>query len=129
MNKFFGLFFISFCNSVGDFRPPSYNVETTNQTTKVLIYLMFLFNVLLNCIILLNFVIALISNVYQEVVDSQLMLKYIQRTELNNEWLRFESIGRDVQFWKGDSGSAIAQVILINCNIEVADEDDVSGII
>ena len=70
MNKFFGLFFVSFLNSVGDFRPPTYDVDKTKLTTKVLIYTMFFFNMVLNTIVLLNFVIALISQVYEQVMDS-----------------------------------------------------------
>jgi len=70
MNKLFGLFFVSFGNSVGDFRTPTYDAEKTNPTTKVLIYSMYFFNMVLNCIVLLNFVIALISQVYEQVMDS-----------------------------------------------------------
>jgi len=77
INKFFGLFFVSFGNSVGDYRPPSYDAEKTNVVTKVLIYTMFFFNMVLNNIVLLNFVIALISQVYEQVMDSQTMHIYI----------------------------------------------------
>ncbi len=60
LDKVYGLFYISFGNSVGDFRAPSF-MEDTTLTTKVLIYSVYLVQMILNNIILLNFVIALIS--------------------------------------------------------------------
>jgi len=98
--EWIGLFFVVFGNSIGDFRIPSYDNKNTSATTKSLIFFIYFCNMFLSNIVLLNFVIALISQVYEQVMNSQIMFIYIQRKELNNEWYRFNSIMSGFKCWK-----------------------------
>ena len=114
MDILYGLFYVSLSNGVGDFRPPSFDANTT-VTIKVVIYSVYLLQMLLNNIVLLNFVIALISQVYENVMNSKMKYTYIQRQDLNSEYARTKSFLKDFMYWKSDDEISIATLILINC--------------
>jgi len=61
LNTFIALFYIAFGNGVGNFVAPTFRTENPSMTTIVLTYALWLANMVLSNIILLNFVIALIS--------------------------------------------------------------------
>ena len=61
------------------------------MTTVYLTYGLWFTNILLSNIVLLNFVIALISQVYEKVMSTQMTHMYEQRQELNNQCDRFIS--------------------------------------
>ena len=88
----------------------------------ILTYALWSMNMILTNIVLLNFVIALISQVYEDVMNSQKRHIYVQRQELNDECDRFFSYLEDVKFWNKKNASFISQMVIVNCNI-----DDILG--
>ena len=68
----------------------------------------------LNNVFLLNFVVGLISSVYDDVMDAKMKNTYIQRQELNYEFARTKSFGKEILFWNDDVEMSIDLFILIN---------------
>lgn len=79
--------------SIGDLSAPKYtfweeNLESSPFTSYfmiVIIWLVWLLEIFFVLIILLNFLIAIISQSYEEVMLKSLMNKYHHRAELNRE--------------------------------------------
>jgi len=77
---FLGYFFISWGNGIGNIVNPSYKKfgETGLDTAILLaIYAIWLLNQLINLVIFLNFVIAVISDVYETVMDQKKRYIYV----------------------------------------------------
>jgi hypothetical protein len=81
-------------NSIGDIAPPKYdlylnkdgNVEGRENRLMVgFIWITWFMNQLFILIILLNFLIAIISQSYEQVMSQATVNKYIHRSELNRE--------------------------------------------
>ena len=53
------------------------------------IWILWFLNLLFNMIILLNFLIAIISQVYDKIISSSLVYEYQHKTEMNMEIQRF----------------------------------------
>ena len=93
LSPFFGFFLNSFENSIGNINAPSIaDYQTKGKTLspldKVCIYLIYLFWWLAQIVllmVLLNFVIALISQYYEDVMNSAEMHTYVMRQQLNHE--------------------------------------------
>jgi hypothetical protein len=81
-----GYFFLTFENGLGNISPPTVEVWQSNHnqtiTATLIIYLIYLTwwcTQLIILIVLLNFVIALISQVYENVMDSKMVHVYTQK--------------------------------------------------
>ena len=93
---FMQYFLMTYRNSIGDISAPGYSnwMEKSSDVTSELIekhaaisfiWLVWLANQFVNLIILLNFLIAVISQVYDNVVAMQKQVLYAQKVELNRE--------------------------------------------
>ena len=61
-----------------------------------MIYFTWFINQILVQIILLNFLISVISNSYQRVIDHEVLITYTSKAELNREFLIIQkALGRD----------------------------------
>jgi len=87
-----GYFFTSFENSIGNINPPSIDFVTAkSKITYVdtiviwLIYTLWWGAQIMLLIILLNFVIALISQYYEDVMNRAVMHSYVMKNSLNHE--------------------------------------------
>jgi hypothetical protein len=96
MNQFLGFFINTFENSIGNINSPTISFLKEGQKETVLdeicVYLVYLFWFLAQIIllmVLLNFVIALISQYYENVMNSAEMHAYVQRQQLNHEYYVF----------------------------------------
>jgi hypothetical protein len=81
-----GYFLLAFENGIGNIQNPTVDVWISefDQTfsASIIIFLIYFFwflNQFVSLIVLLNFVIALISQVFEQVMDSRMMYDYIQR--------------------------------------------------
>ena len=91
-------------NAIGDAGPPSFaqweqlqNIHYMNDTLWpqfyiVLIWLVFIFNQLLIAVILLNFLIAMISQSYEQVMQHKSKSQYSQKGALNMELQLLKSV-------------------------------------
>ena len=79
-----------------------------------MIYIAWIGNQFILLIVLLNFVIALISEVYEKVMDQKMRYEYIQKQELNDECDRFYNFINEFKSFKSRKADGIAQVIVIN---------------
>ena len=91
-NLAFGYFFQTFENGIGNISSPTINFLADNRNhTKIdyfivfLIYLFWAIAQVMLLIILLNFVIALISQYYEDVMNSQVMHIFEMKQNLNQE--------------------------------------------
>lgn len=98
-------FFQSFRNSIGDIAPPGYEnwldyieySEKIGSTERQLgglvmvyiIWFLWLLQIIVALIILLNFLIAIISESYEQVMAQHILHKYKHRCEINRECLIF----------------------------------------
>jgi len=124
INSFIALFFIAYGNGVGDFKVPTFSTSDPSRTTIILTYLAWLANMVLSNIILLNFVIALIQQVTENVMDSKLIHIYMQRQVLNEEYDLFYAFVGRLQ----EKNTVLSRVILITCE-ESAEDHEWKGII
>jgi len=102
LNQFWGYFFLIWENSIGNINPPTYAFWTDRLNSKgnlkledyqehgtyliiYIIWFMWLANQILILIVLLNFLIAVISQSYENVMNSSVQFKYKQRCELIRE--------------------------------------------
>lgn len=81
---------LSFRNSLGDVSLPKYDKWLAQNTyqSQIVIYLLWILwfiNLFLMLIILLNFLIAVISQTYERVAGSQTNYTYKDRAEMNEE--------------------------------------------
>lgn len=91
------IFIQTWQNSIGNINPPSTTYWENHQTSKdeataacanVAIYTIYLFwflNQFLILIVLINFLIAVISQSYENVMDTAVIIKYSQRCDLNSQ--------------------------------------------
>lgn len=99
VNRDISLFLHTYRNSIGDIFEPQYtrlletedNLFTPTQRTQntvliVIIWFTWLGNQFLNLIILLNFLIAVISQVYDQVVAQQKLVMYKDKADMNREY-------------------------------------------
>ena len=95
--SFMQYFLMTYRNSIGDISAPGYSNwmkksdDVTSQyleknAAMTFIWIVWLANQFLNLIILLNFLIAVISQVYDNVVAVQRQVLYTHRAELNREF-------------------------------------------
>jgi len=100
-------------NSIGNIAPPVYTCWTTSMADEAaplvqvqkhviiaLIWFVWLFNQFLNLIIMLNFLIAVISQVYEAVVSNQEQLNYKHKAELNHEFFMLRKFARQTQEYR-----------------------------
>lgn len=85
LNPFIALFFVAYGNGVGDFKAPTFNLDNPSNGIIFQTYLLWFCNMVFSNIILLNFVVALVSQVYENVMNSQVIHIYDQRQKLNDE--------------------------------------------
>ena len=91
LNNNIGYFFISFGNSIGNIQDPSFDdiheLNADHYSFLIIgqVYCIWFVNQIFLNIILLNFVIALVAQVYENVMDSKIWHVYKQRQDLNDE--------------------------------------------
>lgn len=127
-------FLMTYRNSIGDISTPHYTNwierydaedfwENLMQDTLIsLIWLVWLLNQFLNLIILLNFLIAVISQVYDKVISDQKLLMYQLRAELNKEYfmiMRMYNLLEEYQML----------VFTTEKGVEEAEEDEFAGLV
>lgn len=91
-----------FRNTIGDVAAPQYEYwqelhnsmeEKSSMSQPMLviytIWILWFLNLLFNMIILLNFLIAIISQVYDKIISSSLVYEYEHKSEMNMEIQRF----------------------------------------
>lgn len=93
-------FMMTYRDSIGDISIPGYkgwDSKFGNETTKdranktiiiLLIWVVWLMNQFMCLIVLLNFLIAVISQVYDNVIAEQKQIMYINRASLNKEYFQ-----------------------------------------
>lgn len=95
MPLFIGFFLNTFENSIGNINPPSISTlvkkegKSISVLDRIVIYLIYFYWWLAQIVllmVLLNFVIALISQYYEDVMNSAEMHTYLQRHQLNHEY-------------------------------------------
>ena len=86
----FQYLFMTYRNSVGDISTPGYayldsfaEVTSVKNFMLAVIWIVWLVNQILNLIILLNFLIAVISQVYDNVVAEQQKYRYMHKSAMN----------------------------------------------
>ena len=91
--KWVGFFLNTFENSLGNINSPTIGFikSKTNHTflDYLCVYLIYIFwwgAQILLLVILLNFVIALISQYYEDVMNSAIMHTYVMRQDMNHEY-------------------------------------------
>lgn len=99
LSEFTGYFLLIWENSIGNINPPTYQFwmntlknadiepfqKTGALTVIYIIWLMWFANQALILIVLLNFLIAVVSQSYENVMNSATQFKYAQRCELIRE--------------------------------------------
>merc|ERR1712166_1367479 len=86
-----GYFFTTFENSIGNINAPTIDFkigETPTILEKLCIFFIYFFwwfAQIVLLVVLLNFVIALISQYYEDVMNSKVMHTYLMRHQLNHE--------------------------------------------
>lgn len=106
VNKIFAALIVAFRTSIGDLGEPDYSywvereshfeVKDSDNENKLshlqvsvmiyIIWFIWLFNIILMVIILLNFLIAVISQTYERVVSQQVRFSYSNKAEMNLEY-------------------------------------------
>lgn len=93
--KFVVTFMTTYRNSIGDIQAPGYdrwgdgNKEISRGSRDAIvgtIWAFWLFNSFVNLIILLNFLIAVISQVYDQVIATQQFCSYMYKSDFNREY-------------------------------------------
>jgi len=86
-----GFFLQTFENGIGNISAPTINyLNSSYHKTKLdkfitfMIYMMWFLAQIILLIVLLNFVIALISQYYEDVMNQQVMHTYLMRNEINH---------------------------------------------
>ena len=77
-----GYFLISFGNGIGNIVSPSYDVQGTSHLDYAMLYVIYLIwflHIVIVLIVFLNFVIAVISDVYETVMDQKSRYLYVLR--------------------------------------------------
>ena len=138
LGAIFKILLQAYRNSTGDISAPGYAVwipksdkdyllmGITNSTVEnikrrtiiCLIWIMWLYNQFLNLIILLNFLIAVISQVYDTVVATQNLVTYKHRAEMNLDYFMM------ADFWsRKQKGFLILVFSLVNQESEQGEDD------
>jgi len=100
LNNFVKFMIQSYRNTIGDISAPDYEAwypsaesgNFQNYTMINLVWLIWLGNQFVNLIILLNFLIAVISQTYEKVISQQQTHNYMHKAELNNEVFQMASL-------------------------------------
>jgi hypothetical protein len=123
-----GYFIVAFQNGIGGIVPPTVDAWNPKDdqifSEKVLIFLVYffwLFQQYVVLIVLLNFLVAMISSVYEEVMDAKLQYEFKQKSDLNGEADRFFKFIDS--FRSGTESHVVDQVIVINGIDEASEED------
>jgi ABC-type multidrug transport system fused ATPase/permease subunit len=134
IHEIFKYVIFAFENGIGNINPPTveewYFEEKTSITQSVLIYLIYIFWIMsqyIMLIVLLNFVIALLSGVYEQVMDYKMIYEFKQKGQLNAEADRFFDFIRAVKSC-GQEQETVDQVLLINCMSEEVEQEEWEGI-
>jgi hypothetical protein len=97
LTKTLGFFFNSFENSIGNISSPSigflkkgHKETLLNAICAYLIYFFWFLAQIVLLMVLLNFVIALISQYYEDVMNSAEMHTYVMRQQLNHEYYVYQ---------------------------------------
>lgn len=132
MNQTVGYFLNTFENSLGNINAPTIAfLKNRDMKIKILdyicIYLIYFFwwiAQILLLVVLLNFVIALISQYYEDTMNSAVKHKYIMRHQLNQEYFIYNQFMIEMNFM---TDRQIDTIILIDGD-EVEDESDWKGL-
>jgi|TARA_B110000285_G_C14601452_1_gene370853 hypothetical protein len=93
-SSFFGYFIYAMRNSIGDLADPDYSLwlenkeegTSANWLMIILCWLFWIINALLMIIVLLNFLIAVISQSYEAVVSLRNIYTYSHKADINLEY-------------------------------------------
>jgi len=88
LGSFTQMLILTFRNSIGDLSLPQYNdlIEVDTSVSQFVIYMLWMFwfmNIFLMVIMLLNFLIAVISQTYERVSGSQTSYTYKDKADMN----------------------------------------------
>ena len=83
MESVLGFMFVAFENGIGNIIPPTVDSWTGEENKSItatliiyIVYLVWIMNQYILLVVLLNFVIALISEVYERVMDQRMIHEY-----------------------------------------------------
>ena len=86
---------MTFRDALGDISAPNYkywcNKDKCNYTAVYLIQVIFFIEMIYMVIVLLNFLIAIISQSYEKVMNFSIMYTYQNKVELNKEYTMLKS--------------------------------------
>ena len=94
-----------YSNSIGNIDAPYYPTWTNDiQNTEnwiiiAMIWCVWVINQIFNLIIMLNFLIAVISNVYDTVNEKKELLMYTQRAQINREYFMLKNFFKISNFY------------------------------
>lgn len=83
--SFFNFFLQVWENSIGNINPPSFKDQHPSTLRVCTVYAMWFLTQFIVLIILLNFLIAVISQSYENVMNSSIILTYNNRCDFNKE--------------------------------------------
>ena len=134
-SKGWGYFLLAFENGIGNISPPTvevwYSKDSQSYSAGLLIFFIYAYWIMsqfILLIVLLNFVIALISGVYESVMDFKIIYEFKQKQELNAESDRFYKFLAYLRSF-GKDQEPVDQVFLINGIQEQEDNDEYIGMI
>ena len=128
LSSLWGYLFVSFGNGVGDFRVPTYDADSSSDLIVWMVYMTYMIQMVLMNTILLNFVIAVIGQEYESVMNQQVLHVYTQKHELNNEVSRTLSLAEDV-ISKGKQEESDAYNIILDCSRQTSESSEWTGVI
>jgi hypothetical protein len=140
MQKFFALFLMTFRNSIGDLAPPDYafwineteefEIEPDVKDTAIksyyryifiiLVWIVWVFQIVFMIILLLNFLIADISEKYEMVIGERTLNVYHDKASLNKEYYE---IMKELKFIMKKVDDSIAYMIFTISSDIILEED------
>lgn len=128
INKIFAYLIYSFRNSIGDLATPNYDswllqyqegkISLISRNSIVtLAWAIWLFQAIFMVIILLNYLIAVIAQAYERVVNQRVIYSYVHKAEIN---LDYQQIMKQL---KGDLKKIKFMVFVEPCNMIIERDD------
>ena len=111
LNRFLALFISTFRQSTGDLQPPNYgtwvdiqeNDEKTGYIAIILIWAVWVGNIVFTLIMMLNFLIAEVGNTYNRVVGLGQKNHYRQAASVNKKYFLFFYFCRNLKIFRYDA--------------------------
>ena len=124
LSKFLGFFLYAFRNSIGDLQVPNAEYWEKSPVMVYIIWIVWMFHLYFMLIVFLNFLIAIISQVYEQDLVMSLQNEYTQKAQMNLEIEYF------LKFWGYQSRHDFYILAgAVEDKIEKPDQQELSGIV